>query len=145
MRIKDIKCPSIKWMLLPFFVSERPGLCDIYFRIHSSWKKIKESPPLWRFSIDLYSCISASTALNSCYCCNRHSTYIVLSSPVYVCPLRRAVKISRVLSGTWKLLNIQWMNKFIFGFFLLLISLNKVTRLGIHACLHTANVYWMPF
>lgn len=55
-------------MLLPFFISERPGLYNMYFRIHSSWKKIKESPPLLRFSIDLYSsCISASTALNSCY------------------------------------------------------------------------------
>lgn len=118
-------------MLLSLFISERPGLCDIYFRIHSSWKKIKESPPVWRFSIDLYSSrISASTALNPCYCRNRHSTYIVLSSHVYACPLRRAVTFSRVLAGTWKLLNIQWTNKFIFGFFLFLISLNKVTRLG---------------
>lgn len=150
MRIKgDVKCPSIKWMLLSFSLSEIHGLCDIYFKIHSSWKKIQESPPLWRFSIDLYSFgISASIALNSCYYYNRHSTYIVPSSHVYVCHLGRAVKFSRVLARSWKLLNIQWMNKFLFGFFLFLISLNKVTRWGsfhpyiIHACLHITNVYW---
>lgn len=117
-------------MVLSFFISERHGLCDIYFRIHSSWKKVQESPPLWRFSID-YTLFASLHLLHLIPATIITGTVLILCyHHIYVCPLGRAVKFSGVLAGTWKLLNIQWMNKFVFGFFLFLISLNKVTRWG---------------